>query len=381
MEALRILHVIPWITSGGVEKRHVLLARHIAEMASGRPVEHAFFCLRGAGPLFEEVRVLGCPTKQAGRNWSFRDLEALVSLRRWLRSWRPNVIHAGVYEAVVLASAARAGTGIKLILEEIDYPLTRSLASDFLMARLFSSAEAAIAVSRPVHDYLRDKLRVPAQRLNLVENAIEPLKQVAAETMQAMRRQLNASPDDFVLTSVGRLHDGLKRVSDAISSLGFCKTKKRIHLVVVGDGPDRPGLEQLAAETRTDRRLVHFLGYQRDVAPILKASDAFISLSTRESFGQAIVEAMAASLPVIATPTGGPGTIVQSCMTGFLVPAGEPEAAAAAVDILVEDAELRRLMGRRAWKRSHQYTASRYLHEIENIYFRVADELCDSTKD
>ena len=118
-----------------------------------------------------------------------------------------------------------------------------------------------------------------------------------------------------------------------------------VFLHLVGDGPDRKALEELAAELGLEGR-VRFEGWVQDVRPALERCDVFVAPSRREAFGMAVAEAMAAGLPVVASAVGGLPELVVHGETGLLVPPDDPRALAGAVCTLVKDPASARRMGR-----------------------------------
>jgi glycosyltransferase involved in cell wall biosynthesis len=113
----------------------------------------------------------------------------------------------------------------------------------------------------------------------------------------------------------------------------------------VGDGPERAALTDLVHGLGLDEA-VSFLGYQRNVRALLPGLDLYANTSSHEGVSLTILEAMAASLPVVATRVGGNPEVVIHEKTGVLVPARDPDACATAVATLANDAEVRRAMGR-----------------------------------
>jgi len=142
-------------------------------------------------------------------------------------------------------------------------------------------------------------------------------------------------------------------------------TRPDARLQLVGDGPDRPALEALAASLGVASR-VEFLGFRNDVAELLAAADVFLMSSHYEGVSIAILEAMRAGLPVVGTQVGGiPETVLQG-ESGLLVPDGDEAAFADAMLTLLQDASRRATLGRAATQRqrdafSLESAAQRYL--------------------
>jgi L-malate glycosyltransferase len=139
----------------------------------------------------------------------------------------------------------------------------------------------------------------------------------------------------------------LKRVGDAV--LGFAEVlrSRPAVLVLVGDGPEREGVERLVRALGLESQ-VALLGEQMHLGPLFAQADLFLLPSDQESFGLAALEALASGVPVVATDIGGLPEVVRNGETGRLVPVHDPRALAAAVLDLLGDEPRRAAMGRAA---------------------------------
>ncbi len=141
-----------------------------------------------------------------------------------------------------------------------------------------------------------------------------------------------------------------------------------LETVLVGDGPLRLGFERMAGDLRIAEKVL-FLGNRRDIPSILRSLDIAVLTSDSEGLSNAILEAMAAALPVVATRVGGNVELVEDGKTGFLFPAGSEEALAAAIAKLLDNADLRTQMGMEARSRAlATYKASSVAARFTNLY-------------
>jgi L-malate glycosyltransferase len=165
----------------------------------------------------------------------------------------------------------------------------------------------------------------------------------------------------------------LKRVGDAVTALAEVARRRPAVLVLVGDGPERAGVEKLAASLGLAGR-VAFLGERPQLGPLFSQADLFLLPSDQESFGLAALEALASGVPVVASRVGGLPEVVVDGSTGRLVPPHDPQALAAAVLELLDDEPRRSAMGRAA----RDDAATRFRPEpvvdrYEAIYREVAE--------
>ena len=261
---IRVLHVLPWVTSGGVEKRRVTLARRL-----GPGFDQQIYCLEARDPLRRELTELGVPVTTGGRNWSLTDWTARRGLTALLARFGPMSCTRVCTKAWSRpGKASLTDPRVRLLLEETSYPIKRSWRTDAMMAVAYRRANAIVGVSQTVVDYIRDKIRPPEDRLHTILNGIEDQPEVPQGAAARCREALGIPPDATVVITVGRMHDHAKRMSDLIRAVGqLASSHSRLYAIIVGDGPDRPKLEALADETLTasDRHRLRFAGYRRDV--------------------------------------------------------------------------------------------------------------------
>jgi glycosyltransferase involved in cell wall biosynthesis len=204
----------------------------------------------------------------------------------------------------------------------------------------------------------------------LIRNGIEWQRFASVQEQRAsIREALRLPADAFVATTVCRLY----RPRDFSTLLrAFQQVQVALpqaHLLVVGDGPLRGEVErEVAALTLT--QAVHLLGMRRDVPQILGASDAF-ALASRgwEGLPLTVLEAMAASVPVVASDVGGTREAVTDGETGYLFQPGDVAALALRLRALADDPGLARQMGQRGQARVRElFTAERMVRETAALY-------------
>jgi len=186
----------------------------------------------------------------------------------------------------------------------------------------------------------------------------------------ALRERLGIAPDELVVAMVSVLRPD-KRHDVAIAAIQALEPRfPGLRLVIAGDGPSRREVERRAAGL--PGTLV--LGHRDDVGALLDAADVFLHTSSIEAFPTALLEAMAASVPVVATAVGGVPEIVDHDLTGLLVDAPpRADAFAAALEPLLADAELRRRLGVAGRARfARRFTVERWANRMRALYEDVA---------
>jgi glycosyltransferase involved in cell wall biosynthesis len=158
----------------------------------------------------------------------------------------------------------------------------------------------------------------PGGRVGVLYNGIQPGKPTDAHARALARQSLGLGDAEFVVGTVARLNPvkDLGLLVDAFGELfGLCP---KAHLVIIGDGPERPELERRARELGY-ADYVLFAGHRDDARQLLPALDVYVNSSITEGMSVTILEAMAAGLPVVATRAGGNPELVDDGVTGLLV--------------------------------------------------------------
>jgi len=211
------------------------------------------------------------------------------------------------------------------------------------------------AVSGTSKRYIQTRWGVPDERISIVWNGIDVDKftPCPAGRRSALRQQLGWEEDWIVLIAVGSLVPR-KRHSSIIRAFADIPDRPgNARLVILGEGRERPRLEQLAAACGLDGKVI-LPGRQDDVAAWVAASDIFVHAALDEAFGLAVAEAMACGKPAIAAGSMGPAEIVEDGENGLLVADGSAEGLSRAMARLIADGALRARLGQTARRHAVQ---------------------------
>src|SRR5262249_30377775 len=332
------------------------------------------------------VDVVSIP--ELGREISpLRDVFATIRLAMLIRRERPQILHTHTAKAgtvgrvaAVLAGRARppivAHTFHGHVLRGYFGPV-RSRFFLLLERWLARHTTTLIAVSPQVRDDLVALGVAAPEKFTVVRLGIELDERVGAEAngREETRRYLGIPPDRFAVGWVGRM-TAVKRTDDVLD--GFKRLRARgvdATLCLVGDGPDRPGLEQHAHDLGIIRDTL-FLGYQEDVGPLYAAFDALVLPSGNEGTPVSVIEALAAGTPVVATRVGGVPDVVRDGEDGFLVEPGESEAFAERLAELARDPALRERLGAAGRARVlPRYAVERLVEDVDRLYRALLSEV------
>jgi glycosyltransferase involved in cell wall biosynthesis len=226
--------------------------------------------------------------------------------------------------------------------------------------------DRAIAVSGVTRS---DRVRIagiPGSRVVTIHNGIDPDRFARLPARAAARAELGLPADRVLIGGVGQLarykgYDVLIRAFAGVA--GRCP---QADLVIAGTGPLREELEALADRLGARGR-IHFLGFQPDVLRVLAALDIYVLASICEALPYALLEAMAAGLPVLATAVGGVPEVIEPGVSGLLVAPGRVDAMADALGRLADSAPARARLGAAARER-----VGRHFHQRDSARRTIA---------
>ena len=339
---MKVLHVYSGNLYGGVEAMLVVLARARASCPDMEPE----FALCFDGRLARELRACGAGVHLLGAVRASRPatvLRARRALGRLLKERNPDFVmcHSAWSYSLFSTMARRAGRPVGFWLHDA----VRGKHWTERWARLhtpdlviYNSAFTGHAVGSVF----------PRARAELVYCPVLPL--VTENRRDVMRREFGISPETVVIAEVGRL-ERWKGHALLLHALGFLGDLPGWECWIVG-GAQRASERTYEAQLRTlavsrgVRTRVRFLGERDDIGTVLAGADIFCQPNVQpEPFGVAIIEALYAGVPVVATDTGGPHEIISGSGAGVLVPPRRPDELANVLRQLLEDPDRRRSMG------------------------------------
>jgi glycosyltransferase involved in cell wall biosynthesis len=353
------LDVVLLLTSfdvGGTERQMVELAKRL-DPSRFRP---HLACFHKRGRLVDEV-----PSRIAIHEFPVRGfgnpaaVGRLLAFASWCRSIGADIVHTcDLYGNIFgLPGAALAGTPVRIANRREILTGDKSRLQLAAQRLAYRAAHAVVANSTAACDQL-EREGVPADRRHVIANGLDADRFTPVAERSAIRRvvmvaNLRAEKGhDTLLAAAPRI---LERHPDASFTL-------------VGDGPRRDALETLTRALGISAR-VRFLGECRDVAPVLAEHDLFVLPSRSEAFPNALIEAMATALPVVATDVGGIPEVVRSGVNGRLVPPNDDAALAEAVVALMDDPATAAALGRAARADVERlYTLDRMVERFEQLY-------------
>ena len=325
------------------------------------------FMLEAAQPAERLVEVGIEPTLLPAKSMIGR--KEHLMMRRHLKSTRPDLLHTHLGTSDFIGGIAARSLGIPTVstIHVADWGETlreRTKDSlDALVRRRFD--KKVITVSDAARRVYLDRGWDRPEHVVTVHNGI--IGDLDPGAGGRVRSELGIGEGDFVIAMVGVLRVE-KRHDVAARAVGMLLSEfPQARLLIVGDGPMREEVER-AVVPLGDRAIM--AGYREDVLEVLDASDALVHTSRTDAFPTALIEAMAARVPVVATAVDGVPEIVRDSETGILLsPPPDADAVAEALGTLLRDAELRSRMGTAGRERfEREFTVDRWLDRIVPIY-------------
>jgi len=231
-----------------------------------------------------------------------------------------------------------------------------------------AQSDGVTAVSHYLAEATREDFQLNCP-ISVIHNFVDPLR-FKRESLPCCYRDQFAHPHERLLVHISNLRP-VKRLEDIIRAFAHIQRALPARLVVIGDGPDRISAERLACALEIADR-VTFAGSMSQIEHVLSVSDLFLMASEIESFGLAVLEAMACEVPVVSYQTGGVPEVVEDGVSGRLVPMYEITALAeAAIDILSHEEQLA------AYRCAARHRAITHFNEEDGIssYERCYEQL------
>jgi len=298
------------------------------------------------------------------------DLRCLRGIAETLRQRAVDVVHSHEFTMGVYGSAAArlihrphvlTMHGGRYYAGKVQRRLALSIAA--------RSSQAIVGVSEASARDLERTLRLRAGIARSIPNGVPPRE----GDRHHVRRELALADDEHLIVAVGNLYPvkGHAVLLRALGSVHQTHPLLRWHLAIAGRGAEERSLRDVACAAGIADR-VHLLGYRDDVGDLLAGADVYAMPSLSEGLPLALLEAMAAGLPIVASAVGGIPEAARDGVHALLVPPDDDAALAAALERLLSDAELRRTLGGAASARARQeHGAERMIDAYERLYLSL----------
>lgn len=362
---VRILQIIPSLDRAGAEKQLLLLAAHLPR----EEFEVHVCALTRGGPLAAELQAADVPVTVIGKRWKADPL-AYWRLKRHIAALRPDLVHTWIFAANAYGRAAARAAGVRhLIASERCVDQWKAGYQFAIDRRLMRYTDRVVVNTSATRDFCVEH-GLPAERFEVIPNGIPPARP-SRFTRSELLAELGLPEDALLVGTVGRLWPQ-KGIKDLIWAFVITNTiTPGAKLLVIGDGPQRSLLEQFVRDLKAEEYVL-MLGHRDDVPDLMPHLDVYWAGSEYEGMPNAVMEAMAAGVPVVASDIPGHRDLVVPGETGMLYPRGDRASICRETDKLLADAALRRQLGEAAQQRMlEEFSVERMVERHVELYRQV----------
>ncbi|MFQ5630984.1 MAG: glycosyltransferase [bacterium] len=313
---IKILHVIEDLETGGAERVLINLVLGL----NRKNFSPFVCCLRKKGKMAEELEAQKISVFEMRKQHKI-DLALLYRLQKFLRDQQIDIVHTHVFTANLWGRLAAFIEGIPVVISHehstftIDHWFYRKIEK-----MLNLKTDCTVAVSQQLRNRLLNEAGLAHESVRTIYNGLPFTKNgVKNKNMQALRRSLGLEKFEQVVGSVGRF-DPRKNYRLLLQAFAALLAQfPNAGLLLVGSGAEEANLKQFAKDLEISDRII-FTGHRNDVAKLLQLMSVFCLPSRTEGISMALLEAMAAKIPVVATRVGGNPEVIVDETSGLLVP-------------------------------------------------------------
>jgi len=303
-------------------------------------------------------------------------LARLLRLAGHIRDRRPDLVHTHGFRADLAGRPAARLASVPSLVHTVHDAEGRFRPWQLAYARFLSGyCGRIICVSPSVREYHEGRSGLPEEKYHVIPSGIDvEAFKPDLDARKRLRREWGVSDSQPVVAYVGRL-DRDKGIETLLSAFSHLAARgSAMDIVIAGEGAERDIVENFIRHGEGGARC-RLLGFVEDVRPVLSAVDIFTTASHSEGHPMSPTEAMAASLPVVATKAPGLRDIVIDGVTGLLAPPRDVFGLAERIERLGQDAELRKLLGECGRKRVEaQYPVTSMIEAVEAVYLDVVSQ-------
>lgn len=319
------------------------------------------------GWLKERCESFGLPTVVIPMEGQW-DLRWVLRCCRVVRQENVSLIHAHEFRANVFGALVAKLCGIPLVGTVHGKNYYPDHVKRRVAYRWASRTTHMVAVSHDLQRFLEERIGISHDRITVIHNGVDMVQERSSDQIRQLRSEFGIGKDTFLLGIVGSLYP-VKGHAYLFKALGSVLAHyPETRLFVIGQGELEQALKQQVANLGIEKA-VSFLGLRNDVPRLLPAFDLFVLPSLSEGLSVALLEAMAAGVPVLASKVGGSPEIVIDGETGYLVPPERPEELSDRILKLVGNRDLARSFGERGRERvAQEFTTARMLEHYQHLY-------------
>ncbi len=350
MNKIKIILMTSVLDKRGAEKIVLKLARGL----DPERYRVGVVCLRSRTPFIDEFRARGIEVTVLGMERYFQ-LRPLWRLYRLFRREKPDLVHTHLYRDAVYGRPLARLAGVRAVVSTLHNSYVWRSRSQLFLDRLTSIfADRIAAVSEAVKNFAIEREHIPAGKLITLHNGIETERfLLPPEERRAVREELGLKPEELAVGTMGELTEQKNHFCLLEAVPAVLERRPEARFFIAGGGELEGALRARRDEMGLADR-VRFLGYREDIPRLLAALDIFVLPSLWEGLPVALIEAMAAGVPIVATDVDGNVEVFGRGEAGLAVPPGDPEKLAGGILALADDPGRRRQLGEAGRRRARE---------------------------
>src|SRR6266566_5548344 len=366
----RVLYLVTSLDVGGTETQLTQVAVRLHSTSHHVTVG----CLRAEGPFLEVLQRAGIPVvefRKKGTLFSANGVYQLLRLSIFLRRGQFDVVHAHDLWANLLGVPAAWLARTPIIISSRRYLADLDWYTPWrnkIIRTIYRLSTHVIVNSASVRQLLVERDRLPAEKIHVIYNGVD------VDRFAGVRGDREGLLGSFgsgskLIAVVANMYSRVKGHACLIEAASIvCRAVPSAKFVLIGDGAERPKLEQQVRQAGLEENFL-FLGCRQDVPELLACCDVSVLPSEAEAMPNSVLESMAAGLPVVPTGVGGPPNIIVDGVDGLLVPPQDSQALAQAMLHILQDADFARRLSRSGQEKMQTHFGfDRLIAELEQLY-------------
>ena len=348
----------------------------VLELLRGLPSQYQLqvSVLQDAGPLSGTLRQLGFTPEEFPLNGSLMRLntaQQIFRLARWFKRNQVDLVHVHDFYSTMLVVPAAKLAGTKVIVGRLDLAHWHGSARRAVHAQFSRMADHVVANAEAIRRMLVQEEYVAPSRVSVIHNGLD-LPRFDSRMREGLKAPVPDTGGAPVVLHVANMNHPVKRQEDLLLALAMLRHEGQdLHAFFVGDGPRRAGLEKHAAELGVGD-IAHFLGHRTDVPALYARATMGVLCSSAEGMSNAVMEGMAAGLPMVVTAVGGNTDLIEDGERGLVVQPQQPAQLVRAFRRLLAQPDKAKDMGAaaRGFVR-RELTLERMVQKHDELYRKV----------